>query len=510
MQTVRVPTPLLSVQRAAKSFGGATALRDVSFDIAPGEVVGLIGENGAGKSTLIKILSGVHRPDSGEILWQGARFQAKNPHEALLAGIATIHQELAYCEHLTVAENLFLGEPWPTGRGGGIDWEALFSMASGRLRRFELEINPRAFVLGLSAAQRQELAIARALSQRAQLVILDEPTASLSEPEVNRLIAHLGRLKDLNIALLYVSHRLDEIKRLTDRVVVLRDGCLVAEAPTSEMSMERMVREMVGRSVLQERRVEARSPKGASALEVENLGRDPFFDGVSFELRGGEVLGLAGLVGAGRSELARAIFGLYKPERGRMRLKGAHWEPDSPAEAVANGLVYIPEERKRQGFALAHSIREGLSVGWLSWLGRKGWINRRLELQNVEESIREFGVKTQTPFVPVGSLSGGNQQKVLLARWLRRDPDVVILDEPTRGVDVGAKGEIHKMIDSLADRGKAVLLISSDLPELIGLSDRILVLREGRVSDLLTRGEFSQERILVAASGLAAAQAGVG
>lgn len=505
-----MPTPLLSVRRAAKSFGGATALRDVTFDIAPGEVVGLIGENGAGKSTLIKILSGVHRLDSGEILWQGARLQAKNPHEALLAGIATIHQELAYCEHLTVAENLFLGEPWPRRGGGGVDWEALFSMATERLRSFELEIDPRGFALGLSAAQRQELAIARALSQKARLVILDEPTASLSEPEVNRLIAHLGRLKDLNIALLYVSHRLDEIKRLTDRVVVLRDGALVAEAPTSEMPVERMVREMVGRSVSHERRVEARSPGGAVALEVANLGRDPLFDDVSFELREGEVLGLAGLVGAGRSELARAIFGLYKPERGRMRLKGAPWEPNSPAESLAKGLVYIPEERKRQGFALAHAIREGLSVGWLSWLGRRGWINRRLELRHVEESIQEFGVKTQTPFVPVGSLSGGNQQKVLLARWLRRNPDVVILDEPTRGVDVGAKGEIHKMIHSLADRGKAVLLISSDLPELIGLSDRILVLRQGRVSDLLTRGEFSQERILVAASGLAEAQASGG
>lgn len=477
-------------------------MRGVSFDIAPGEVVGLIGENGAGKSTLIKILSGLLRPDSGEIWWAEGHHRPNNPHEALLSGIATIHQELAYCEHLTVAENLFLGEPWPTGPGGGVDWERLFGMAAERLRHFELEIDPRAFVLALSTAQRQELAIARALSQKARLVILDEPTASLSEPEVDRLMAHLARLEKLQVALLYVSHRLDEIKRLTHRVVVLRDGALVADSPTPDMPVERMVREMVGRNVGQDRHAQARRPTGPVALAVENLGRAPFFDGVSFELRGGEVLGLAGLVGAGRSELARAIFGLYKPERGEMRLKGEPWAPNSPAEAIKRGLVYIPEERKRQGFALVHSIREGLAVGWLSWLGKRGWIDRAAEARAVEGGIRDFGVKTPSPSVPVGSLSGGNQQKVLLARWLRRDPDVVILDEPTRGVDVGAKEEIHRMIDELANRGKAVLVISSDMPELLALSDRILVLRRGRVSDELGRGEFSQERILVAASGL--------
>ena len=488
----------------SKSFGGTPALRDISFCIAAGERVGLIGENGAGKSTLIKILSGVHRADSGEILWQGQSLQFAHPLQAITAGISTIHQELAYFEKLTVAENLMMGEPWPRKGWAGTDWAALNAEAKRRLDSCGLALDPGMLFQRLSAAQRQEVAIARALAREAKLLILDEPSASLTEPEIARLFNHLERLRARGVALLYVSHRLDEIQKLTDRVVVLRDGALVAEYPTDEADVNRMVRDMVGRAIqsLTQKAIPARPGEAPVLFQVDGLGFPPLFRNVSFSVRAGEVLGLGGLVGAGRSEVARAIFGLYPGIEGKMELAGRPYSPRHSSEARERGVVYIPEERKKQGFVLEHSVRDGISIGFLSQAARFGLVSGKGERNRVAAAVSRFMIHAKGINQPVGALSGGNQQKALLARWLEGEPQLVILDEPTRGVDVGAKAQIHELIRKLAERGKGVLLISSDLPELLTVSHRIMVLREGRVAAELDAESATQEGVLLAASGL--------
>jgi rhamnose transport system ATP-binding protein len=469
-----------------------------------GELVGLIGENGAGKSTLIKILSGVHQADAGEIHWNGIATKFSGPLDALRAGIATIHQELAYFENLTVAENLMLGERWPRRAWGGTDWQALKVEARRRLEACELKLDPGALFHTLSPAQRQEVAIARSLAHDAKLLILDEPTASLTEPEVERLFAHLARLRARGVALLYVSHRLDEILKLTSRVVVLRDGNLVAEYLTAEGTVPRMVRDMVGRELaVAPARPDPRMRRDGDApmFRAENLSREPLFRNISLEVYPGEIVGLAGLVGAGRSELARAFYGLYRPESGIMTFSGEPFAPSHPSEARERGVVYIPEERKRQGLVLDHSTASAVSIGFLNSIAALGIVPPATETRRVKDAVTRFAIKPAEPERPVGNLSGGNQQKALLARWLETDPRFVILDEPTRGVDVGAKAEIHRLIRELAAQGKAVLLISSDLPEVLALSDRILVLHSGRIAAEFVAEEATQEAVLLAASG---------
>jgi ABC-type sugar transport system ATPase subunit len=490
----------LELKSVSKAFGGSAALRAVSLTIEPGEQVGLIGENGAGKSTLIKLLAGVHRPDEGEILWQGQIVDFRRPRDAMNAGMATIHQELSYFEKLTVAENLLLGEPWPRTRWGATDWNALYAEARCRLQACELDLDPAAPFHNLSAAQRQEVAIARSLAAEAKLIILDEPTASLTEPEVSRLSAHLQRLRAQGVALIYVSHRLDEILKLTQRVLVLRDGELVAQYPTTETTVRRMVHDMVGRE-LQPRGTESLPQKGPPLLHVENLACEPFFRDISFTVHGGEILGLGGLVGAGRSKLGRAIFGLYKPTAGKMTLNNEAFLPRHPAEARSRGVVYVPEERKRQGFVLEHSVANGISIGFLQSIAKLGWIRGARETLHVEDAVSRFTIKTRDPQQPVVTLSGGNQQKTLLARWLEIDPSLIILDEPTRGVDVGAKAEIQRLIQRLAAEGKGIILISSDLPELLSVSHRILALHGGRIVSEFRAGAVTQEEVLLAASG---------
>lgn len=508
---------LLRLAGLTKAFGGTPALSNVSFTIRAGEIAGLIGENGAGKSTLIKILAGVLRADSGELHWQGARANGANgtngtngwdsPRAALEAGIATIHQELASFERLTIAENLLLGEPWPRLAWGGVNWRKLNEEAARRLAACELRMDPRAMFHTLSPAQRQEVAIARALSRQAQLLILDEPTASLTEPEVERLIGQLKRLRAQGVALLYVSHRLEEIRQLADRVLVLRDGALVADEPIAAMSVARMVRDMVGRALTAGPARAARVP-GAPVFTTRGLGREGLFANVSLTVHAGEIVGLAGLVGAGRSELARALYGLYPPTAGTMTLHGQPYRPRNAAEARRCGVVYVPEERKRQGFSLDHSVLSSISIGFLQSISHRGFakhwglIRAREEQARVERAREKFGIKARSLAQPVGSLSGGNQQKALLARWLETDPSLILLDEPTRGVDVGAKAEIHAWINRLAESGKALLLISSDLPELLALSDRILVIHRGQITASFEARQASQERILLAASGL--------
>lgn len=497
--------PLLQLRAVEKSFAGTRALKPLDLSLTEGEVLGLIGENGAGKSTLIKILSGVHAPDAGTVGWRGSSVRFTSPHDAIHAGIATIHQELAYCGHLTVAENLLLDEPWPRHGWGGVDWNRLHTEAAAQLARCQLEIPTTRTFSDLTAAQKQEVAIASALNRDAKLLILDEPTASLSAPEVERLFAHLHRLRAQGVAILYVSHRLDEMLKLTDRVAVLRDGELVADYPTRDATVNRMVKDMVGRPLDQVYPRTRPRHQAAPLLELEGVTREGMFQNISLKLHAGEILGLAGLVGAGRSELARAIYGLYPCDAGAMRLKGKSWSPRSPDESLAAGMVYVPEERKRQSLVLDHSVSDTISIGFSDLFTRWGMIRAREEQSTVAAAMRAHDVRARSAAQPVGTLSGGNQQKAILARWLERKPDVIILDEPTRGVDVGAKTEIHQLIDKLAGSGRAVLLISSDLPEVLGMSDRILVMHHGAIAAELHGNAMTQDNVMLAASGLPAA-----
>ncbi len=489
-------------------------MQPTTLAVVPGEILGLVGENGAGKSTLIRLISGVLSPDDGEILWQGRRVAFDSPRPAIDLGIATIHQELEYCGHLTVAENMLLGERWPRCWGGRIDWAAMRSEAGRRLQRAGCEVAADAQFSRLTAVEKQLVAIATALARDARLLILDEPTASLAAPDARRLIDHLKTIRDSGVAIIYVSHRLDEVLELSDRIAVLRDGELVHLAGADALDGPDLVREMVGRPLQQVfPRTRDDFPAGDDLsstpdnvlLRVENLSRQGMFEGVSLEVRAGEVVGLAGLIGAGRSELARAIYGLYSPEAGTMELLGRPWQPKSPWDALEAGLVYLPEERKRHGLVADHDVSSTLAIGIRDRLTRWGLILVGEQRRRVAEMISAYDIRCSGPGQLVGTLSGGNQQKTLLARWLERDPRVLMLDEPTRGIDVGAKAEIHSVVDRLAAAGHGVLLISSDLHEVVGMSDRVLVMSRGRLV-AECRGATQTERdVLQAAAGLATA-----
>ncbi len=498
-----MPTPLLQLKELAKSFSGVQALKPLSLELAAGTVLGLVGENGAGKSTLIKLLSGLHQPDAGQIIFSGKAVAFSSPRQSLDAGIATIQQELEYAAHLTVAENMLLGESWPRTFYGGVNWRSLHADAQRRLRDFGIDLPTRCTMDQLTAAEKQEVCIAGALARDARLLILDEPTASLSEPEVKRLFGHLKRLREQGVALIYVSHRLDEIFAITDQIAVLRDGTLVATHQTADVTAGQLVEDMVGRSLEQVYPRTRDGNLGQTMLKLNSLSRAGMFHDVTLEIRAGEIVGLAGLVGAGRSELARALYGLYPAERGSVELCGQAWKPSGPNVALQNGLVYIPEERKRQGVVLDHSLGMSLSIGFTDFFTRFGIVNRKQEQAEVLQALQKYDIRASGPQQAVGTLSGGNQQKALLARWLERDPQVIILDEPTRGVDVGAKAEIHAHIDRLAAAGKAVLFISSDLPEVLGMSDRVLVMNRGTIEAELTGDQMTEQNVILAASGLA-------
>jgi len=493
---------MLKLTGIQKSFGGTHALHPTDLELAKGDILGLVGENGAGKSTLIKLLSGVYQPDAGRIECDGNVIRFASPREALDAGIATIHQELEYFGHLSVAENILLGETWPRYRWGGVNWKRLHEQAGVILGRFGIDIPTHALFEKLTAAQKQEVAIATALSRDARLLILDEPTASLSEPEVERLFAHLTRLRDEGMTIIYVSHRLDEIFRMTNRVAVLRDGQLVAHSKTSELDVDQLIQHMVGRPL---DRVYPHARETAAVeplLELKDVSRKGMFRDISLTVRAGEIVGLAGLVGAGRSELARAVYGLYSLDDGTMQLCGKPWAPRSARDALKAGLVYVPEERKKQGLVLDHSLAESVSIGFSDQMAKWGLVSRRDEAARVETILKQYDIRAERPDQPVNTLSGGNQQKGLLARWLDRDPRVIILDEPTRGVDIGAKAHIHAIIDRLAADGKAVLFISSELHEVIGMSDRVLVMDRGSLSAELQDDDITEQNIILAASGL--------
>ena len=501
MKTVppRMPPPRLDLRQVAKSFGGARALRGVDFDLRAGEVHALLGENGAGKSTLIKIVTGAHQPDGGSLTVAGAAVTALTPAAAHQLGIACIYQQPALFPDLTVAENIALRlEPGASLRR--IDWAGRRDRAKSLLQRIGAAIAPDNEVRSLSMPEQQLVEIACALGAGARIVIMDEPTASLTQQEQHRLFAIVRELRQSGVGVIYISHRLEEIFALADRVTVLRDGESVGTFPVDGMTEANLIRLMVGREMTQIY-PPAESAPGAVVLELNGVGcsRSGVRD-VTFEVRAGEVFGLAGLVGAGRTELARILFGLTPADAGTIRLHGKLIAPASPREAVTRGIAYVPEDRRRHGVVLEMPVEENMTMAVHRTLFRGGWLRFGGERALALDYIRDLAVKCSGPAAPAGSLSGGNQQKVALARWLATRPRVLILDEPTQGVDVGAKSEIHKIVRRLAGEGLAVILISSDLPEIIGMSDRIGVMRGGTLNAILP-GHADAHTVMAAALG---------
>ena len=494
--------PFLEFHQISKRFPGVHALDDVSFVVERGSCHALMGENGAGKSTLGKILAGVYTADSGEIRLDGRAIHAADPLAARRLGIAMVHQELAFCPNLTVAENLCLGEL--PGRLGWLNRPQLRDNARAMLAEIKADIDVDRPMHELSTGQEQVVQIAAALGVNARIIVMDEPTSSLSVAESEHLFKLLAHLKNRDITVIYVSHRMEEIFRLCDSITVLRDGRHVVTEPVASTHRERVIQQMIGRDVATHSPQHLEKTLGAELLRVENLTSPGKFDGVSFTLRAGEVLGLAGLVGAGRSEVATAIFGLDPTATGRVLVRGREIPLGSIEASLNAGIGLVPEDRKRMGLVLAMNCRENGSLAALDRLTRFGVVNRRAESTLVERYADRLRVKAPSLESLISGLSGGNQQKIALAKWLARECDILIVDEPTRGVDVGAKAEIHALLDELACRDLAVLVISSELPEAISLSRRILVMREGRIVGELARTEFSQASLMRLMAGVAA------
>ncbi len=499
-------TPFLTVEDVAKSYGGAHALRGVSLALRAGEVHGLVGANGAGKSTLIRILAGLTQPDRGRIAVDGKPVDIATPHRATELGMSFIHQELAFVPGLSVIQNIMLGLPKRT-RLGMIDWRAIAREVEPVARRVGITANLFAGMRGLSAADAWLINICRALIRRARLIVMDEPTASLSSVECEKLFAIIADLTASGVSVLYVSHRLDEILRLCAQVTVFRDGSSVAHFDRPALSHATLVAAIVGGAVATPIRNTAEHATSEVALNVNHLTRLPRVRDVSFTLRRGEVLGIGGLVGAGRTELARLIFGADRTDGGDMALNGVPFAPKNPAAAVRAGLGLVAEERRTDGLMLTKSVAFNLQLANFSRLARGPFIDRGRWRSQSLATIRDLAIKTPGPDTPVGRLSGGNQQKVVIGRWLLRAPRVLILDEPTRGVDIGARGEIHRLIRDLAARGMAVLVVSSEPDELPELCDRVLVMAEGRIVRELTGDAVSRNAVIEASYAVAGARA---
>ena len=491
--------PRLKLEHIYKAFPGVQAVQDVSLEVYGGEILALVGENGAGKSTLMNIVNGVVALDSGRIVLDGQAVQIPSPRRALELGITMIHQELALIPELTVGQNISLGRE-PRRFGGWINWQQVYRQAQQELDRLGIQVSARARVADLSIAERQLVEIAKALSYQARLIVLDEPTSSLTSRETETLFRLVRTLRQEGVALIYISHRLEEVFELADRIAVMRDGQLVAQGKVTEFTPNRLVHLMVGRE-LNEFFPKSQTQQGEPILKVVDLQAGKEVRGVSFELRRGEIVGLAGLVGSGRTNVARVLFGVERLKQGAIWFEGKPVHIRSPRDAIRLGIGLVPEDRKAQGLFLKQSVRYNIGTALLERLSRLSFLNFRAINQIVRKLVERLRVRTPSLNQQVRNLSGGNQQKVVISRWLALNPKVLILDEPTRGVDVGAKAEIHALMNELAAQGMAILMISSELPEVLGVSDRILVMREGRVVAELTRAEATQDRIMQAATG---------
>jgi len=481
-----------------KSFAGVHALRGVQLELNPGEVHALLGENGAGKSTLVKVITGVHQPDSGEIFLNGEQVHFSNPRVASKLGISAIYQELSVFPDLDIAENIFVGRR-PTVAGGIVDWARMYREAVKLLDSLGVHLDLRTKARSLSIAQQQMVEIARALSVNARILIMDEPTSALTLKEVDELFQIVRRLRVNGAAILFISHRLEELFQIADRVTVLRDGAYIDTLSMSGVTQEDLIRMMVGRQVT------ALFPKkdvkaGEVALRVNNLTRRGVFEDISFELHKGEILGMAGLVGAGRTEVSQAIFGVIPAQSGTIEINGKVVHITSPKQAMEYGLAYVPEDRQHHGLVLPMDITDNITLPILDRYARGGWLEEKGAQLAAFEAAREMEVKATTVWQKTRELSGGNQQKVVLAKWLTTKPRILILDEPTRGIDIGTKAAVHSLMTDLASQGIAILMISSELPEVLGMSDRILVMHEGRMTALFDRSEATQEKIMMAAT----------
>jgi ABC-type sugar transport system ATPase subunit len=479
----------------SKRFGPVQALREVSLTVRPGTVHALVGENGAGKSTLMKILAGVYQPDTGSIEIQGRRQCFANPAQAIGAGIAMIYQELDLAEHLTVAENIFLGAEPKGPLPFTISHTRMVAQAMELARRFHFEIDPAAEVEDLATGDCQIVEILKALRQNASILVMDEPTSSLSEREAQRLFGVVRRLRDQGLAIIYISHRLEEIIDLADEVSVLRDGVLVHSEPVAKLDIRKIVHYMVGRELTDffpTRAVHIGEP----LVQVRDLSSEAGIQNVSFEIRRGEIVGMAGLVGAGRTQVARALFGVDKKTAGRILLDGRELNIDSPADAIAQGIALLTEDRKRTGLCVELPCSWNITLPNLDHIGFRPFIRPSQESRIARDVGSRIAVKWSSPEAPAGSLSGGNQQKLLIARWLLADSQFMIFDEPTRGIDVGAKAEVYALLNKLAQEEKAILFISSELPELFGIADRLLVMRRGRLVGNLATKQTTPEEVM--------------
>lgn len=484
---------ILQVQNLSKSFLGVKALDNIQFGLQKGEVHALMGENGAGKSTFMKILMGLLKPDSGEIIFEGEVLKSHNVYENLQKGISMIHQEILVVPELTVAQNIFLGRE--TNYRSWLNDKAINQKAQEILDAIGIKINAQTKIKNLSIAEMQMVEIAKAISNNAKVIIMDEPTSALTDNEVMMLFKIIKDLKAKGVAIIYISHKMDEIYEITDRITVLRDGEYIATKNTNELDKNALIALMVGRQI-NDLFLENNSIKGESILSVKNLNKKGKFKDINFEVHAGEVLGIAGLMGAGRTEIARAIFGLDEYDSGEIIIKGNKVEIKSPEDAIKNGIGYVSEDRKALGFIPALSIKENISLSSLGNFAKTWFVNASNEHEAATRLSTDLKIKSTSINQKVMTLSGGNQQKVVIGKVLLTAPSLVILDEPTRGIDIGAKFEIYKLINQLTDKGIAVIMISSELPEILGMSDRIMVLSKGKQTALLSKQEATQEKIM--------------
>ncbi len=493
-----MPTPILEMRHISKHFDMTQALNDVSLTLYPGEIHALVGENGAGKSTLIKIMTGIHRPDTGEILLDGRPIHIHNSQQAQAHGIAAIYQEPMVFPDLNVAENIFISH---RDRGLVVRWNKMYQDAEAMLTKLDVKLDVRMPARGLTLAAQQAVEIAKAISLDVRVLIMDEPTASLSAHEVAQLFKVANTLRQQGVAILFISHRLEEVFEISDRITVFRDGKYISTNPTGDVTHDSLIRDMVGREV-DDYFAKSQAEKGEVLLSVRGLGKENVFSEVNFEIRRGEVLGFAGLVGSRRTDVGLALFGIEPADTGEIIFEGKSLKIQSPQQALKQGISYLTEDRRQLGLTMPMSISSNISLPMLKkYLSGLGLIKNGQESTTAEDYRRRLSIRTPSVKHQVGKLSGGNQQKVMLGKWLNAQPKLIIMDEPTRGIDVGAKAEVHHIVNDLAEQGLAVILISSDLPEVLAMSDRILVMREGRQMAIFSHAEATQENVMTAAMG---------
>ncbi len=493
---------ILEVENVSKNFPGVKALDRVSFDLHKGEVHALVGENGAGKSTLMKILSGVYQADEGTIRYKGKTVSFDNVNQASEAGIGIIYQELNLIPHLSVAANIFIGRE-PLTRFGTLDEKKMNADAAATLSRLNISLDPALELRRLPVSKQQMVEIAKALSFDSEVLIMDEPTSALTESEIDELFAIIHALRDRGVAIIYISHRLEELKRIVDRISIFRDGCSVSTDDYAAIGMDEIVNRMVGRKLENKFPPKRNVPSTEKLLEVRNIARAGILHNISFDFHRGEILGIAGLMGAGRSELGRAIFGADQVDSGDVIMDGRRLSLNSPSDAIRAGIAYLSENRKEEGLAVKMKLTENVTMANVHEISRRfGVLSHSREMDAAQQYVEELAIRTPSLSQVVNNLSGGNQQKVVVAKWLFCDTKILIFDEPTRGIDVGTKYAVYELIGALASEGMGIIMISSDLPEILGLTDRILVLHEGRLAATLTTAETTPEEVLNYAAGL--------